>query len=823
MENLEYKIVLDIVLAESQVDSLKQKLSDTGKEVDTVNSKGLNNLGKSAQEATKDVDKLNKALDKTKEATDKAKKAAEDAGKAANNAKTANLEWGDAFTDTMLNTASSIDVASPGFRELVSQVNGAIPIVKSLNLTAVKGLKGVKAAIASTGIGLLIIAVGELAANWSKVTDAVKAFMGEANWDKLTEGLSKFWDKAKEVLAGIFKGLAALGNVVKEYFSNFTTAFFKVLKGDLKGAWEDIKESVSFKQNWEEGLEAGETVIQTLADVQEKNRREQAQEALAEAKKLNETRLETIKREHSERMANLDAEFKKGKYTAEEYAKIKAEYDKKYRSDVASLRTQTPETNPQASTQDVKDFQTLTEELGRITEEQLSKISDKAKEAYTNLVSAWQIGEDNKDNNAFISAEDALRDINILIEAGLIKTQNWEGIVKSLADGEQVEVDHLNTILSSQTAILKAQRDVTESKVVQLGLDKQIAESEIKQQENVIQAIQKQIDLYNKFNDDNKFTEQIFQLSNSLEEATAKLEALKIQAANIGTKDLKSLVSGLMPKEDEATQLREGLADTYSLLDYFREQDLVSEEEYNKLKLQARDNFLQALNDLEAKAQEEREEKAREEVDKYQASLEAAQDAIDQVLSIGDGLSSRWGDAFAVLHQGFNQIAVDLKSGKKDWTTYASGAANAIGFVSQVTQALADQQDTSTEEGFNKQKKLQKASVILSGIQGSVSAFTNAIRDLGFPTGPIVGGAMFTAISAMTAAQVAAINKTSFDGGGSSASAGVSVTPVVSGIDESLPTQTVVTNQQDQRVYILESDIQSSNKRVQVREENTTF
>ena len=527
-------------------------------------------------------------------------------------------------------------------------------------------------------------------------------------------------------------------------------------------------------------------------------------------------------------MANLDAEYKKGKFNAEEYAKIKAEYDKKYRSDVASLRQQTTvTTTPQASTQDVKDFQTLTEELGRITEEQLSKISDKAKEAYTNLVSVWQIGEDNKDNNAFISAEDALRDINTLIEAGLIKTQNWEGIVKSLADGEQMQVDHLNAIQSSQTAILKAQRDVTESKVVQLGLDKQIAESEIKQQENVIQAIKEQINIYNKFNDDNKFTEQIFQLSTSLEEATAKLEVLKAQAANIGTKDLKSLVSSLMPKEDEATQLRKGLADIYSLLDYYREQDLVSEIEYNRLKLQARDNFLQALNDLEARAQEERakaqEEEAEEEVDKYQVSLGAAQDAIDDILSIGDGLSSKWGDAFAVLHRGINQVAVDLKSGKKDWATWANAAADAIGFASQITQALAEQEDASTEEGFERQKKLQRASVILSGIQGSVAAVTNAIRDLGTPVGVMVGGALSAAIIALTKAQVAAIDRTTFEGGGSPGNASVSVTPVVAGIDENLPTQTVVTNQQDQRVYILESDIQSSNKRVAIREENTTF
>ena len=810
MENLEYSIVLDVVNAEAQIDSLNQKLSNVGKEIDTINSKGLDDLGKAAQKAAKEIDSLNKAVDKTTEAVDKAKAASQ--------------AWGNAFSDVMLNAASSLDVASPGFKELVSQVRGAIPIVKSLNLTAVKGLKGVKLAIASTGIGLLIIAVGELAANWSKLTDVVKDFVGEANWDKLNEGLSKFWDKVKGVFAGIFGFLEALAVTIHQFGSNIFASFGKILKGDLKGAWEEFAEAVSFRQNWEEGLRLGETFLQRLNDIQENNRREEAQAAIADAKKLNETRREAIEREHLERMANLDAEYKKGKFNAEEYAKIKAEYDKKYRSDVAKLSTQTTVTTPQASTQDVQDFQTLTQELGKIAKEQLSEISDKAKEAYTNLVSAWQIGEDNKDNNTFISARDALRDINILIQEGLIETQNWEGIVKSLADGEQVEVEHLNAIQSSQIAILKAQRGVTENKVVQLGLDKQIAESEIKQQENVVRAIKEQISIYNKFNDDNKFTEQIFQLSNSLEEATAKLEVLKAQAANIGTKDLKSLVSSIMPKEDEATQLRKGLADTYSLLDYYREQDLVSEEEYNKLKLQARDNFLQALSDLEAKAQEEREEKAIEEVDKYQASLEAAQDAIDQVLSIGDGLSSKWGDAFAVLHQGFNQIEIDLKSGKKDWTTWANGAVNAIGAASQITQALAEQQDTSTEEGFNKQKRLQRASVWLSGIQGSVAAVTNAIRDLGFPTGPIVGGIMSGAILAMTKAQVDAINKTSFEGSGTTSSApSISVTPVVSGIDESLPTQTVVTNQQDQRVYILESDIQSSNKRVKVREENTTF
>lgn len=805
MENLEYSIVLDVVNAEASVNKLNQELTQTGKEVDTVNSKGLDGLANTAKKATQEIGNLNTAV---------------------NQAKTVNLEWGDAFTDTMLNVADSVSGASPGFKELVNQTKGAIPIVKSLNLTAVTGLKGVKAAIASTGIGLLIVAVGELAANWDKLTSAVKNFLGEANTEKLTSGLNKFWDKLKEVFSWIFKQIAAVQYTITKGFANVFSAFKKALKGDFQGAWSSLKDNFNLKQNFQEGLKAGEAALQKLVDKQEKNRREQAQKDIEAAKRLNETRLEAAKREHSERMANLDKEFKKGKYTAEEYAKIKAEYDKKYRSDVAGLTKTTPSkvVKPQASTQDVKDFQTLTEELGKVTEKQLNKISDKAKEAYTNLVSAWQIGEGSKEKNVFISAEEALEDINTLIQEGLIKTENWEGIVKSLADGEQVQADHLNTIQASQTAILKAQRDVTESKTIQAKLDKQIADSEVEQQERVIKAIQEQINIYNSANVDNKFTEQIFQLENSLEEATAQLKVLKAEAANVDIKGLQSLTSGLTPKEDEATVLRKGLADTYSLLGYYREQDLISQEEYDQFKLQAKTNFLQAIVDLEAKAQAEREEKAIEEVEKYQASLVAAQDAIDQILSIGDGLSSKWGDAFAVLHQGFNQVAVDLKSGKKDWTTYANGAASAIGFVSQVTQALADQQDTSTEEGFNAQKKLQKASVILSGIQGSVSAVTNAIRDLGYPVGPIVGGVMATTIAAMTAAQVAAIDRTTFDSAGSSVNTtSISATPVVSGVDETLPTQTVVTNQEDQRVYILQSDIAASQKQVEVRQANTTF
>ena len=45
-----------------------------------------------------------------------------------------------------------------------------VPIIKQANSTAVKGLTGVKAALVSTGIGALIVAVGLLISNWDKLT-----------------------------------------------------------------------------------------------------------------------------------------------------------------------------------------------------------------------------------------------------------------------------------------------------------------------------------------------------------------------------------------------------------------------------------------------------------------------------------------------------------------------------------------------------------------------------------------------------------------------------------------------------------------------------
>lgn len=815
MENLEYKIVLDVVLAESQVDSLKQKLSDTGKEVDTVNSKGLDNLGKSAQEATKDVDNLNKALDKTKEATDKAKKAAEDAGKTANKASTVGTQWAKGFSVALDGVDQSIGNITPGFSELVGSVKGALPIVKSVNDTAVKGLGKVKAAIIGTGIGILIIGVAQLIAHWKELGQVLEKVIGPEKMAKVREGIAKIKDALMSVISWLVSKLSGIANAVGKFYGGLLKSLWRLV-GDLdpKGALEAFKEAFSFKSNFQQGEDIAKKTIGAIASVakeasddvnehQDKNIRSSYTKASKSIEDLKKEQLKAIQEEHDARVKALDSELAQGKINIQKYNKQLAVLN-----GALAVRTGT------ISAGDIKDFQTLTKALGNLTEDRLKGFSEEVKKAATELRGIWQIGEDTKNLNGFISAEDALKRINVLKEAGLVTVTDEVAMINSIVKGEDVQAKLLNEIDGIQASILSSQKQLTSNKLVQADLDKKIAENELNQQMRTVKAIQNQIKVLNASNKGNMFTQDIFELENALDTAAKRLQQLQFQLKH--TEDGVATVLADMVKVNPLDTLLAQYNSLFGTLDRYYAQGLMTYEQYEAAKTHYTEEYSKQREEiLVAQAQEE--------VDKYQASLEAAQDAIDQVLSIGDGLSSKWGDAFAVLHQGFNQIAVDLKSGKKDWTTYASGAANAIGFVSQVTQALAEQQDTSTEEGFEKQKKLQKVSVILSGIQGSVAAVTNAIRDLGFPTGPIVGGAMSTAILAMTAAQVAAIDRTSFNGGSSSASAGVSVTPVVAGIDESLPTQTVVTNQQDQRVYILESDIQSSNKRVRVREENTTF
>lgn len=113
------------------------------------------------------------------------------------------------FEDAFKGLAPALGNISPELGKIGSTLTRMIPVIKSVNSTATKGLKGIKAAIASTGIGALIIAIGLLTNYITKNWDAIK------DWIKGTTQARKDLEKYQQTLANTQKAHERYINFLK--------------------------------------------------------------------------------------------------------------------------------------------------------------------------------------------------------------------------------------------------------------------------------------------------------------------------------------------------------------------------------------------------------------------------------------------------------------------------------------------------------------------------------------------------------------------------------------------------------------------------------
>lgn len=154
---------------------------------------------------------------------------------------------------------------------------------------------------------------------------------------------------------------------------------------------------------------------------------------------------------------------------------------------------------------------------------------------------------------------------------------------------------------------------------------------------------------------------------------------------------------------------------------------------------------------------------------------------------------------------------------------------SALNSASQIISALQDGIDTSNKEGFEKNKKMQIANATIGMLVGITNAMAGAYTSKTGPWDWILAGIQAATIATVGGIQIANIKKQTFDGGGDS---GAGVSPSSIGINTEMPvayTRNLMgdaeteTLNQEQRVYILESDIEESGRRVEVRDSNTNF
>lgn len=191
----------------------------------------------------------------------------------------------------------------------------------------------------------------------------------------------------------------------------------------------------------------------------------------------------------------------------------------------------------------------------------------------------------------------------------------------------------------------------------------------------------------------------------------------------------------------------------------------------------------------------------------------------------------------SVLTVGFDNLKKKIDAGDATWGDYAAVAGASLSSVGNMIGALAEMQDTTTEEGFEKQKKMQIAAATMNMLGGLISTWASAMNPANaFMTigGQIaIGAAQSAAILGLGIANIQKIKQSTLGGGSTAGSTSLSAPSlnVASAADianSSLNTREIISDSEAQsnlaatKVYVTESDIASTTKKVQtVESENT--
>jgi hypothetical protein len=175
---------------------------------------------------------------------------------------------------------------------------------------------------------------------------------------------------------------------------------------------------------------------------------------------------------------------------------------------------------------------------------------------------------------------------------------------------------------------------------------------------------------------------------------------------------------------------------------------------------------------------------------------------------------------------------------KVTWATMEMGekinaiaglTGTAFGQTAQMLNTLAQQQDKTSEEGFEAAKKMSIGAAVMSMLQGIISSWTSAMS-LPAPISFITGGLMSAFTATLGGIQIDQIKKQTFqnaDKGGSTKTPTPSINTAALMSNPINYTTEIKGAQAEevipQRIYVVESDITSTQTKVKTVEEESTF
>lgn len=194
------------------------------------------------------------------------------------------------------------------------------------------------------------------------------------------------------------------------------------------------------------------------------------------------------------------------------------------------------------------------------------------------------------------------------------------------------------------------------------------------------------------------------------------------------------------------------------------------------------------------------------------------------------GLSGAWVNSIQDFQNVFNEtMDIVVKKGKTGWQSYAQVAAAGLQAVGTLLNNLSNEQDANSKEGFEKQKKLQISATVMNMLSGIMGAWTSSMA-LPAPASFITGAIQTVATAALGAAQIAKIKQTKFGDNGSGGStanvnSGAVNNMIVPPVQYSQAVQGASTEGaiKDTKVYVTETDIADTQRKVSVQESENTY
>ena len=302
---------------------------------------------------------------------------------------------------------------------------------------------------------------------------------------------------------------------------------------------------------------------------------------------------------------------------------------------------------------------------------------------------------------------------------------------------------------------------------------------------------------------------------------------------------LKDVFTGQFKKiKEDAADAWNGVKDAFtngfSFKQNFEEGKRVGEE------------FLKGLGTVKKKAKDGVKDIVKEGADEGLAEL---QKAFDKALAMAEAYHSRMRSELNAFEKDAEedaqalaaeidaiweaQVEADLKAKAEmeklaqarveTLKTAASGITTILGAIADAYESEGDESEASA----NRIKALRVAAATIDTIAGAIGAFMQASANIAPPYGQIVGGIQAAAVVAAGTAQIAKLNAVKVGKGGSSSTPAAVSAPTVS---PNIPQYAQITGASqedllnrmagDQRVYILQSDIEAAGNasKTQVRE-----